>query len=876
MPGGSVGRHQPDRVAGGPAARRADPHADRHGRRPRSLATRSSSSPSDTTAPPLSSWSTSARAQVSSASPTWSSTKSASTGSRSPSTSTTTTGPDAGVAARSGHRRRRAEQAERRRPAVDERQRRPSLQVPRTAATDDGGRRALWILNSSSLHLGWSSWPGRAGSARRRSAPRWPGRPPSSGLSTLIVEVEGETGLPGMFGHGELGYDEVVLSAGGGPDGAADVRARTLTADAALLEYLHDHGLSRISRRLVSSGALDVVATAAPGIKDILLLGKVKQLERAGAADLIVLDAPAAGHAITFLQSARSLLDAVSVGPINAQARDVLELLEDHRPLPGRAGHDPRGDAGQRGGRDRVLPGGPSGRRTRTGRGQRRLPRARRARRRPGGCGRGGRRVAAARGGGRAAPPRRRSGGRPGRSSRRSRSARLEAAAAAAPAAAAVPVHDRHRAGGARRRWPGPCSTRSSPCPGCRHDRGGTRSPAWCRERSIVVCCGSGGVGKTTTAAVLALEGARRGRRTVVVTIDPAKRLADALGLAGLTDTPSRIDGDWPGELWAMMLDTKSTFDDLVMKHAGTPEQGRRILANRFYRNISGALSGTQEYMAMEKLYELHDETDFDLVVVDTPPTRNALDFLDAPRRLSRFLDHRLFRLLMAPEPRVRQGGQRRRPDLPAHGVQGGRRRRGRRRHRLLPGVRGHGGGVPAAGRPGQRAAGGARDGVRAGGVAPAGHGRGGPLLRRAAGRGGHRGAGAGGQPGAPDLRAHGDRAGRRPPPRRGPRPWPGTALGGLYRNLADFQAVASREQAHLAGLADAVAPAPVVWVPFLRSDVHDLGGHGRGRRPRVPGGAPDYSSSGRPRRRRGPRPRPPASPSPGRCGRTRWCGAGG
>ncbi|HLU42268.1 MAG TPA: ArsA-related P-loop ATPase [Microthrixaceae bacterium] len=150
------------------------------------------------------------------------------------------------------------------------------------------------------------------------------------GLSTLVVEVEGKSGLPGMFGQSELGYDEVVLSPGGGPDGAADVRARTLTADQALLEYLQDHGLSRISRRLVSSGALDVVATAAPGIKDILLLGKVKQLERSGAADLIVLDAPAAGHAITFLQSARTLLDTVRVGPIQAQARDVLELLEDH------------------------------------------------------------------------------------------------------------------------------------------------------------------------------------------------------------------------------------------------------------------------------------------------------------------------------------------------------------------------------------------------------------------------------------------------------------------------------------------------------------------------------------------------------------------
>ena len=165
-------------------------------------------------------------------------------------------------------------------------------------------------------------------------------------------------------------------------------------------------------------------------------------------------------------------------------------------------------------------------------------------------------------------------------------------------------------------------------------------------QRRILVCCGSGGVGKTTTAAVLALEAARAGRRAVVVTIDPAKRLADALGLEGLTGTPSRIEGDWPGELWALMLDTKSTFDDLVVENASSPEQGERILTNRFYRNISGALSGTQEYMAMEKLYELNQRTEFDLVVVDTPPTRNALDFIDAPRRLTRFLDHRLFRMI--------------------------------------------------------------------------------------------------------------------------------------------------------------------------------------------------------------------------------------
>jgi Mrp family chromosome partitioning ATPase len=150
------------------------------------------------------------------------------------------------------------------------------------------------------------------------------------GLSALVIEVEGKSGLATMFGQPALDYEEVVLSAGGGPAAEGEVRARTLTPDDALLDYLRDHGLSRLSRRLVSSGALDVVATAAPGIKDILILGKVKQLERSGEVDLIVLDAPAAGHAITFLQAASALLDTVRVGPINAQARDVLAMLTDH------------------------------------------------------------------------------------------------------------------------------------------------------------------------------------------------------------------------------------------------------------------------------------------------------------------------------------------------------------------------------------------------------------------------------------------------------------------------------------------------------------------------------------------------------------------
>ena len=168
-------------------------------------------------------------------------------------------------------------------------------------------------------------------------------------------------------------------------------------------------------------------------------------------------------------------------------------------------------------------------------------------------------------------------------------------------------------------------------------------------ERSIIVCCGSGGAGKTTTSAAIALAGAKAGRKACVVTIDPARRLADALGLGKLENTASRIEGDWPGELSALMLDAKGTFDDLVYRYSEGPEQAERILSNRLYRNLTSALAGTQEYMAAEKLYELNESGEFDLVVVDTPPTRNALDFLDAPRRLTRFLENRVFRLLLMP-----------------------------------------------------------------------------------------------------------------------------------------------------------------------------------------------------------------------------------
>ncbi|MFM8946450.1 MAG: ArsA family ATPase, partial [Actinomycetota bacterium] len=169
-------------------------------------------------------------------------------------------------------------------------------------------------------------------------------------------------------------------------------------------------------------------------------------------------------------------------------------------------------------------------------------------------------------------------------------------------------------------------------------------------DASIIVCCGSGGVGKTTTAAALGLEAARRGRKVVVITIDPARRLADALGLAdGLGNDPRRIAIDGDGELWAMMLDATQTFDDVVREHSRSSQQAQRILDNPFYKNVASRLSGSQEYMAAEQLYALDRDERFDLVVVDTPPSREALDFLRSPRKLSNFLDHRVYRWLMAP-----------------------------------------------------------------------------------------------------------------------------------------------------------------------------------------------------------------------------------
>jgi anion-transporting ArsA/GET3 family ATPase len=345
---------------------------------------------------------------------------------------------------------------------------------------------------------------------------------------------------------------------------------------------------------------------------------------------------------------------------------------------------------------------------------------------------------------------------------------------------------------------------------------------ALAKRSGVVVCCGPGGVGKTTVAAALAVHGAVEGRRAVVVTIDPARRLANALGLDALPDTPHVIAGQWRGELSALMLDSKTTFDALVLKYAPRREQAEAILNNRFYRNIAGALSGTQEYMAMEKLYELHADGHYDLVVVDTPPTRNALDFIDAPRRITRFLDNRLFRLLMLPGRvglkavniaaqaflRTVSGvvGSQVVADAVAffqafEGMEAGFRDRAQRVHDLMVDDRTAFVLVSSPRRDAVVEAEFFSDKLAQAHIPVQGL-----VVNRM-----HPRFVAGWSPGG----GLSERAAA----------FAGTPLGPFWTNLADLHALADAEEAEIGGLVKRVDPAPIARVPLLQTDVHDLDG---------------------------------------------------
>lgn len=495
------------------------------------------------------------------------------------------------------------------------------------------------------------------------------------GLDVLLIEIEGRGGLAGYFGRSGFGYEAVSLGPG--------LRGRTVRAEDALLDYLAADRLSRLARRMLDSGLVEMVSRAAPGLGDLLVLGKIKQLERLAVADVIVVDAPASGHALTLLRAPGGLLETVQDGPIHAQAAEVVELLTDPRRcqvlLVTRPQETPLNElvesafdledrigvqlgpilvngvqAPPIGLEETAEPGAvelalsnmapadaalleavtPFLRRAvafewgRYQRQQRQLQRL-------------GQllplsqmRIGQRSGDGLT------SGDLPGL-------AEELLAAIHTLEGTQAPEFLRRGAvrvgsGGAAPR-PGPAE--AGPTRQLGESATGTIA-GLTRTAQVIVCAGAGGVGKTSVAAALALQGAHQGRRVVVLTIDPARRLADALGLGALAERTQQVSGPWSGELHVTMLDVKDTFDRLIRRYAADGAQQEEILANRFYRNISNALSGTGEYMAAERLFELHQSGRYDLIVIDTPPTRAALDFLDAPARLTRFLDHRLYRVL--------------------------------------------------------------------------------------------------------------------------------------------------------------------------------------------------------------------------------------
>jgi anion-transporting ArsA/GET3 family ATPase len=495
----------------------------------------------------------------------------------------------------------------------------------------------------------------------------------SHGKDVLLCEVEGRQGIARMFDVDPLPYAERRIATGLRPATPASrpgvVHALHIDAEAALLEYLAMYyRLGRAGRALDRFGVIEFATTIAPGVRDVLLTGKVyeavqRNSRNRGATeyDAVVLDAPPTGRITQFLNVSDELAGLAKVGPIKHQADTMMGLFRSPRTavhfvtvleeMPVQETADGIAHI-----REVGLPvGGVVVNQVR--------PRDLRvkdlAAARTGELDRAGVAADLAAAGVEvrddlvdgllarpATTPCAAPGGRPAQAGQGLGVPDLRAAAAG-------PGRRPGRALRARRRpaRPGAGSDRPAP-PGRAAGRALVDRPVLDVDAllddphtGIIVCCGSGGVGKTTTSAALALRAAERGRKVVVLTIDPARRLAQSMGIEELDNTPRPVPGlatESGGSLDAMMLDMKRTFDEVVESQA-SPEKARQILENPFYIALSSSFAGTQEYMAMEKLGQLRRDAQvagtYDLIVVDTPPSRSALDFLDAPERLSSFLD---------------------------------------------------------------------------------------------------------------------------------------------------------------------------------------------------------------------------------------------
>ena len=449
---------------------------------------------------------------------------------------------------------------------------------------------------------------------------------------------------------------------------APNVFGMSMDTEASLREYLKLHlRIPVVGRIGPLARAFDFVATAAPGVREILTVGKLCYEVRERHYDLVVVDAAATGHIVAQLDAPQAINDLVKVGLIRTQTDWMLEILSD----PAQTGlvavttpeEMPVAETLELA--ERVVPRPRSGSplswstgcspscsvgvKRRPSRRSRTRPTSPRYRRRQGRCRLGLRGCAPGRdhaphAGGSSRPPE-------GRTRPRACRCSCSPTCSLGPMGYARPVRWRHR------------SARSSGFDGrsgaARWRSGASGSlDGLLAAKEIVIACGPGGVGKTTTAAALAaMATCQQGGRVLVLTVDPARRLADALGLSGIGNRERRVEdavfaragASVRGELWAAMLDTKESWDALVRRHAPDATTREHILANPLYRNISGRFVQSHDYIAMERLFEIHSEGAYDLIVVDTPPSRNALDFLDAPQRLADFFSSRLLRWLIAP-----------------------------------------------------------------------------------------------------------------------------------------------------------------------------------------------------------------------------------